>query len=189
MRSAMMTCPIRAPHKRKRAHVTRAPHKALVHARKRARAPMQNVRASRKRSLTLNESRDGPDPLAVRGGNPGIRESGNPGIRESGNPGIRWSVLQSSDPCGEPFFNFVLFCTFPADRATCFVVTDCWLREGLRLKVSPGRAGLWAGRLPKSAEQGGRAPPHRPGRRYRPLRSLAASGGLGSAPYAMVLYG
>ena len=96
---------------------------------------------------------------------------------------------QSSDPCGEPFFNFVLFCTFPADRATCFVVTDCWLREGLRLKVSPGRAGLWAGRLPKSAEQGGRAPPHRPGRRYRPLRSLAASGGLGSAPYAMVLYG
>ena len=87
MRSAMMTCPIRAPHKRKRAHVTRAPHKALVHARKRARAPMQNVRASRKRSLTLNESRDGPDPLAVRGGNPGIRESGNPGIRESGNPG------------------------------------------------------------------------------------------------------
>ena len=109
---------------------------------------------------------------------------------ESGNPGIRWSVrAQSSDPCGEPFFNFVLFCTFPADRATCFVVTDCWLREGLRLKVSPGRAGLWAGRLPKSAEQGGRAPPHRPGRRYRPLRSLAASGGLGSAPYAMVLYG
>ena len=179
MRSAMMTCPIRAPHKRKRAHVTRAPHKALVHARKRARAPMQNVRASRKRSLTLNESRDGPDPLAVRGGNPGIRESGNPLVRSS----------QSSDPCGEPFFNFVLFCTFPADRATCFVVTDCWLREGLRLKVSPGRAGLWAGRLPKSAEQGGRAPPHRPGRRYRPLRSLAASGGLGSAPYAMVLYG
>ena len=29
---------------------------------------MQNVRASRKRSLTLNESRDGPDPLAVRRG-------------------------------------------------------------------------------------------------------------------------
>jgi hypothetical protein len=86
MRSAMMTCPIRAPRKRKRAHVTRAPHKALVHARKRARAPMQNVRASRKRSLTLNESRDGPDPLAVRGGNPGIRESGNPGIRESAGP-------------------------------------------------------------------------------------------------------
>ena len=122
-----------------------------------------------------------------KSGNPGIRESGNLGIRESGNPLVR--SAQSSDPCGEPFFNFVLFCTFPADRATCFVVTDCWLREGLRLKVSPGRAGLWAGRLPKSAEQGGRAPPHRPGRRYRPLRSLAASGGLGSAPYAMVLYG
>ena len=74
---------------------------------------MQNVRASRKRSLTLNESRDGPDPLAVRGGNPGIRESGNPGIRESGNPLVR--SAQSSDPCGEPFFNFVLFCTFPGD--------------------------------------------------------------------------
>ena len=99
-----MTCPIRAPHKRKRAHVTRAPHKALVHARKRARAPMQNVRASRKRSLTLNESRDGPDPLAVRGGNPGIRESGNPLVRS----------CAKLDPCGEPFFNFVLFCTFPA---------------------------------------------------------------------------
>ena len=183
MRSAMMTCPIRAPRKRKRAHVTRAPHKALVHARKRARAPMQNVRASRKRSLTLNESRDGPDPLAVRGG--------NPGIRESGNPGIRWSVRAQSWTRAGNLFSISSFFVpfFPADRATCFVVTDCWLREGLRLKVSPGRAGLWAGRLPKSAEQGGRAPPHRPGRRYRPLRSLAASGGLGSAPYAMVLYG
>ena len=183
MRSAMMTCPIRAPHKRKRAHVTRAPHKALVHARKRARAPMQNVRASRKRSLTLNESRDSPDPLAVRGGNPGIRESGNPGIRESAGPFCKARTRAGN------LFSISSFFAPSRPRATCFVVTDCWLREGLRLKVSPGRAGLWAGRLPKSAEQGGRAPPHRPGRRYRPLRSLAASGGLGSAPYAMVLYG
>ena len=113
------------------------------------------------------------------------RKSGNPGIRESGNPLVRSKARTRAGN----LFSISSFFAPSRPRATCFVVTDCWLREGLRLKVSPGRAGLWAGRLPKSAEQGGRAPPHRPGRRYRPLRSLAASGGLGSAPYAMVLYG
>ena len=71
---------------------------------------MQNVRASRKRSLTLNESRDGPDPLAVRGGNPGIRESGNPGIRESGNPLVRSAKL---GPVRGTFFQFRPFLHLP----------------------------------------------------------------------------
>ena len=55
---------------------------------------MQNVRASRKRSLTLNESRDGPDPLAVRGGNPGIRESGNPLVRSAKLGPVRGTFFQ-----------------------------------------------------------------------------------------------
>ena len=69
---------------------------------------MQNVRASRKRSLTLNESRDGPDPLAVRGGNPGIRESGNPGIRESAGP-----FVAKLGPVRGTFFQFRPFLHLP----------------------------------------------------------------------------
>ena len=69
---------------------------------------MQNVRASRKRSLTLNESRDGPDPLAVRGGNPGIRESGNPGIRD---PLVR--SCAKLGPVRGTFFQFRPFLHLP----------------------------------------------------------------------------